>query len=144
MNWVDVQRAQGVARACERLVCGTDRGIGRGPVGGSRARACLLQNHGVMCAHKTNNKAIKYRPENSVVKLRFGDEIKLIDLFSLYIYKRRANPVDLSHGTFGAQMFLHLLLGKRNLEFDDIHACILNSDEKGILDRLAKPEDSRL
>ncbi len=35
----------------------------------------LLQNHGVMCT----DKAIKYNPEKSVVKLKIGDEIRLTE-----------------------------------------------------------------
>jgi hypothetical protein len=39
----------------------------------------ILQNHGVMCSDKTNNKAIKYSPEKSLVKLQIGEKIKLTE-----------------------------------------------------------------
>ncbi|TMP92276.1 MAG: hypothetical protein E6L07_12450 [Verrucomicrobia bacterium] len=48
----------------------------------------LLQNHGVMCPDKTNNKTIKYSPEKSVVKLKIGDEIKLTE--SAFVLLSRA------------------------------------------------------
>ena len=48
----------------------------------------LLQNHGVMCTDKTNNKTIKYSPEKSVVKLKIGDEIKLTE--SAFVLLSRA------------------------------------------------------
>jgi hypothetical protein len=39
----------------------------------------LLQNHSVMCTDKTNNKAIKYDPSKSVLKLQVGEQIKLTE-----------------------------------------------------------------
>ncbi len=47
----------------------------------------LLQNHGVMCTDKTNNKTIKYSPEKSVVKLQIGDEIKLTESAFAALFK---------------------------------------------------------
>lgn len=47
----------------------------------------LLQNHGVMCADKTNNKTIKYSSEKSVVKLKIGDEIKLTESAFVALFK---------------------------------------------------------
>ena len=47
----------------------------------------LLQNRGVMCTDKTNNKTIKYSPEKSVVKLKIGDEIKLTESAFVALFK---------------------------------------------------------
>ena len=46
----------------------------------------LLQNHGVMCAGKTN-KTIKYGPEKSVVKLKVGEKIKLTESAFVALFK---------------------------------------------------------
>jgi hypothetical protein len=37
----------------------------------------ILENGGVMCTDKTNNKTIKYDPHRSVLGLQVGDEIRL-------------------------------------------------------------------
>jgi hypothetical protein len=47
----------------------------------------LLQNHGVMCADKTNNKPIKYSPEKSAAKLEVGEEIKLTESAFVALFK---------------------------------------------------------
>lgn len=45
-----------------------------------------MQNHGVMCADKTN-KTIKYSPEKSVVKLKVGEKIKLTESAFVALFK---------------------------------------------------------
>jgi hypothetical protein len=47
----------------------------------------LLQNHGVMCTDRTNNRTIKYNPETSAVKLKLGDEIKLTESAFVALFK---------------------------------------------------------
>ena len=47
----------------------------------------LLQNHGMMCTDKTNNKRIKYSPEKSLVKLNIGDEIKLTESAFMALFR---------------------------------------------------------
>lgn len=47
----------------------------------------ILENHGVMCTNKTNNKTIKYDPDKSVVKLTLGEKIKLTKPDFVRLYK---------------------------------------------------------
>ncbi len=46
----------------------------------------LRENRGVMCTDMTN-KTIKYSPEESVVKLKVGDEIKLTESAFVALFK---------------------------------------------------------
>ena len=67
-------------------------------------RTSLLENHGVMCADK-NNKAIKYSPEKSVVKLKIGDEIKLNESAFVALFKAFFAEIEAKFVVVSAALF---------------------------------------
>jgi hypothetical protein len=58
----------------------------------------LLQNHGVMCTDKTNNKTIKYNPEKSVLKLQVEAPIKLSESDFLRLFRAFFEEIESKFG----------------------------------------------